>query len=141
MFNKPANLIFPLHIDMWSALIKRVQGAKRKFASDEKFKMQIDELVSIMVFTRVEMKAAGLFNIDLSVITSVSDDNVVNDYFSTYNSMNRSSHPSQPIWSFSFNLKCQKKATATRPLTKICSNLSVECLLAINLENFQESLP
>lgn len=69
---------------MWSALIKRVQGAKRKFASDEKFKMQIDELVSIMVFTRVEMKAAGLFNIDLSVITSVSDDNVVNDYFSTY---------------------------------------------------------
>lgn len=69
---------------MWSALIKRVQGAKRKLASDEKFKAQIDELVSIMVFTRVEMKAAGLFNIDLSVITSVSDDNVVDNYFSSY---------------------------------------------------------
>lgn len=59
---------------MWSALIKRVQDSKRKFAADEKFKAQIDELVSIMVFTRVEMKAAGLFNIDLSVITSVSVD-------------------------------------------------------------------
>lgn len=58
--------------DMWSNLIKRVQEAKRKFTSDEKFKAQIDELVSIMVFTRIEMKAAGLFNIDLSVITSVS---------------------------------------------------------------------
>lgn len=60
--------------DMWSSLIKRVQEAKRKFAADEKFKAQIDELVSIMVFTRIEMKAAGLFNIDLSVITSVSAD-------------------------------------------------------------------
>lgn len=60
--------------DMWSLLIKRVQDAKRKYVADEKFKAQIDELVSIMVFTRVEMKAAGLFNIDLSVITSVSAD-------------------------------------------------------------------
>lgn len=41
--------------------------------TDETLKARIDELVSIMVFTRVEMKAAGLFNIDLSVITSVSD--------------------------------------------------------------------
>jgi gustatory receptor len=60
--------------DMWTGLIKRVQFTKRQFAADEKFKAQIDELVSIMVFTRIEMKAAGLFNIDLSVITSVSGD-------------------------------------------------------------------
>jgi gustatory receptor len=60
--------------DMWSMLIKRVQNSKRKFASNERFKAQIDELVSIMVFTRIEIKAAGLFNIDLSVITSVSVD-------------------------------------------------------------------
>lgn len=60
--------------DMWSDVIKRVQETKRKFAADERFKAQIDELVSIMVFTRIEMKAAGLFNIDLSVITSVSAD-------------------------------------------------------------------
>ena len=59
---------------MWSVLIKRVQNSKRKFATNEKFKAQIDELVSIMVFTRIEIKAAGLFNIDLSVITSVSAD-------------------------------------------------------------------
>lgn len=48
--------------DMWSDLIKRVQETKRKFAANERFKAQIDELVSIMVFTRIEMKAAGLFN-------------------------------------------------------------------------------
>lgn len=60
--------------DMWNTLIKRIQSTKRKFVqSDDKLKARIDELVSIMVFTRVEMKAAGLFNIDLSVITSVSD--------------------------------------------------------------------
>lgn len=59
--------------DMWNTLIKRIQGTKRKFMTDEALKARIDELVSIMVFTRVEMKAAGLFNIDLSVITSVSD--------------------------------------------------------------------
>lgn len=58
--------------DTWSALIKRMQDVKRKTSSDEKVKAQVDELVSIMVYTRVEMKAAGLFNIDLSVITSVS---------------------------------------------------------------------
>lgn len=58
--------------DMWTALIKQVQETKRRFSADERFKSQIDELVSIMVFTRIEMKAAGLFNIDLSVITSVS---------------------------------------------------------------------
>lgn len=57
---------------MWTALIKRVQISKRKFASDEKLKAQIDELVNVMIFTRIEIKAAGLFNIDLSVITSVS---------------------------------------------------------------------
>lgn len=57
--------------DMWNLLIKRVQSTKRKFAQNEKFKARVDELVSIMAFTRVEMKAAGLFNIDLSVITSV----------------------------------------------------------------------
>lgn len=59
---------------MWNTLIKRIQGTKRKFImTDETLKARIDELVSIMVFTRVEMKAAGLFNVDLSVITSVSD--------------------------------------------------------------------
>lgn len=58
--------------DTWSALIKRMQDVKRKISSDEKVKAQVDELVSIMVHTRVEMKAAGLFNIDLTVITSVS---------------------------------------------------------------------
>lgn len=58
--------------DMWNALIKRVQSTKRRFAVDEAFRARIDELISIMMFTRVEMKAAGLFNIDLSVITSVS---------------------------------------------------------------------
>lgn len=58
--------------DTWSGLIKRMQDVKRKTSSDEKVKAQLDELVAIMVYTRVEMKAAGLFNIDLSVITSVS---------------------------------------------------------------------
>lgn len=58
--------------DMWNSLIKRVQSTKRRFAVDEAIRCRIDELVSIMTFTRVEMKAAGLFNIDLSVITSVS---------------------------------------------------------------------
>lgn len=58
--------------DTWSALIKRMQDVKRKTSADEKVKAHIDELVAIMVYTRVEMKAAGLFNIDLSVITSVS---------------------------------------------------------------------
>jgi len=58
--------------DMWNSLIKRVQSTKRRFAVDETIRCKIDELVSIMTFTRVEMKAAGLFNIDLSVITSVS---------------------------------------------------------------------
>lgn len=59
--------------DTWNALIKRIQSTKRRFVTDEALKMRIDELVSIMVFTKVEMKAAGLFNIDLSVITSVSN--------------------------------------------------------------------
>ena len=59
--------------DVWSKLVKRVFVAKRKFTVNKKLKAQIDELVSIMLFTRIEIKAAGLFNIDLSVITSVSD--------------------------------------------------------------------
>lgn len=59
--------------DMWNILIKRIQSTKRNFATDEDLKMRIDELISIMIFTKVEMKAAGLFNIDLSVITSVSN--------------------------------------------------------------------
>jgi gustatory receptor len=59
--------------DMWNLLIKRIQSTKRRFANDDTFKAKIDELVSIMVFCKVEMKAAGLFNIDLSVITSVCD--------------------------------------------------------------------
>jgi len=58
--------------DSWSSLIKQVQSVKRRYVGDENFKVRIDELVSIMIFTRVELKAAGLFNIDLSVITSVS---------------------------------------------------------------------
>ncbi|KAL7017683.1 hypothetical protein ACKWTF_010482 [Chironomus riparius] len=58
--------------DMWNSLIKRVQSTKRRFAVDEAIRCRIDELVSIMTFTRVEMKAAGLFNIDLSVITSIA---------------------------------------------------------------------
>ena len=58
--------------ETWSSLVERLHESKRKFGPDEKFKVQIDDLVSIMIFTRVEMKAAGLFNIDLSVITSVS---------------------------------------------------------------------
>lgn len=57
--------------DMWTALINRLQSAKRRFVRDEIFKTRIDELVSIMVFTRVELKAAGLFPVDLSVVTSV----------------------------------------------------------------------
>lgn len=59
--------------DLWNSLIKRIQSTKRRFVTDETFKARIDELVSIMVFTRVEMRASGFFNIDLSVITSVSD--------------------------------------------------------------------
>lgn len=82
--------------DMWTALIKRVQMAKRKFTSDEKFKAQIDELVSIMVFTRIEMKAAGLFNIDLSVITSVSWLRLT-DNGTHFNSINRLSRRLQLI--------------------------------------------
>ncbi|KAG5673017.1 hypothetical protein PVAND_003095 [Polypedilum vanderplanki] len=58
--------------DMWNVLIKRIQGTKRRFASDEIFKAKIDELISIMVLTKVEMRAAGFFNIDLSVITSIA---------------------------------------------------------------------
>jgi gustatory receptor len=58
--------------DMWNILIKRIQGMKRRFAGDAMFKDKIDELISIMMFTKVEMRAAGFFDIDLSVITSVS---------------------------------------------------------------------
>jgi hypothetical protein len=52
--------------------VKQVQQSKRKFPLDERFKAQVDELVTAMSYTRIEMQAAGLFNIDLSVITSVS---------------------------------------------------------------------
>lgn len=57
--------------EMWSTLVKTIQDTKRKYDSDEVFKSRIDELVNTMVFTRVELRAAGFFPLDLSVVTSV----------------------------------------------------------------------
>lgn len=57
--------------EMWNILVKTIQDTKRKYDSDEVFKSRIDELVNTMVFTRVELKAAGFFPLDLSVVTSV----------------------------------------------------------------------
>jgi hypothetical protein len=99
---------------MWSSLIKRVQNSKRKFASNEIFKAQIDELVSIMVFTRIEIKAAGLFNIDLSVITSVSVDCHLPVRFITLEfTHHRLFHQLQHISSSSFNSKCPRRKLTT----------------------------
>ncbi|CAO1440990.1 unnamed protein product, partial [Diamesa serratosioi] len=57
--------------EMWSSLVKTIQDTKRKYDSDEVFKSRIDELVNTMVFTRVELRAAGFFPLDLSVVTSI----------------------------------------------------------------------
>lgn len=66
--------------EMWSTLVKTIQDTKRKYDSDEVFKSRIDELVNTMVFTRVELRAAGFFPLDLSVVTSVRCITYINYY-------------------------------------------------------------
>lgn len=60
----------------WNKLLKTLQSSKRKYYSDESFKLKIDDLMKSLQHFNITFHAAGLFPIDLTVVTSVSIHNI-----------------------------------------------------------------
>lgn len=56
----------------WNKLLKTLQSIKRKYLADDVFKLKIDDLMKTLQHFNVTFHAAGLFPIDLTVVTSVS---------------------------------------------------------------------
>jgi hypothetical protein len=56
----------------WNELLKTIQSIKRKYSNDELLKTKIDDLMKTLKLYNIQFHAAGLFPVDLTIVTSVS---------------------------------------------------------------------